>query len=335
MDNKNHPELNSILSIATRGSALALWQSNFIAAQLAKLGMRSKLEVIKTTGDRIQDRFLHEIGGKGLFVKELEESLKRGETDLAMHSLKDMPARLPQGFCLAAVLERHSPLDAAVFAERHRPCKAYSSDELLKWLRSGPLKIATSSLRRRAILLRINPQIEIIPIRGNVDTRLKKLRDNPDWDALILAEASMDRLSLKAEWPTAALPAEWFLPSPSQGALAIEMLEDHPARARIAQLNCTQTNTMVGIERSILAALGGDCTMPFAAYARTEGQTLLVDTAVFGTHSMASSKLSLQNDGFNGKTNEILKLVLSDLHKSGLTQVMLELKLTLPSAATE
>jgi hydroxymethylbilane synthase len=319
-----------VLRIATRGSALALWQSRFISSELAKLGINSELEIIKTTGDRIQDRFLHEIGGKGLFVKELEESLKRAETDLAMHSLKDMPARLPNGYCLAAILKRHSPLDAVVFAERHNILRSAASEEILSWLKSGPLKIATSSLRRRAILQRINPRIDVVPIRGNVDTRLKKLRDNHDWDGLILAEASLDRLSLKAEWPSAALSADWFLPSPSQGALAIEMLETHPARARIAQLNCDLTSSLVGIERSVLAALGGDCTMPFAAYARIDANHLKIDVQVFGTSRVSNSKFSMPYDGSDLTTDDILRQILAQLHQTGLDQVMSELNLTLP-----
>ena len=252
------------LILATRGSALALWQSNFIADQLKQLGVAVELSVVKTTGDQVQDRFLHEIGGKGLFIKELEEALKAGKADLAMHSLKDMPVQQPKGFALTAILKRHCVTDLIIFKPTLyqkfglTPGATLGAKEL-KAL--GPMKIATSSLRRQALLEQLNSGISVQPVRGNVDTRLRKLEEQ-DWHALILAEASLDRLSLPKN-TAHRLDPMWFVPCAGQGAIAVETLENMPARSEIAKLDCQDTRLQITIERAVLQALGGDCTMPF------------------------------------------------------------------------
>jgi hydroxymethylbilane synthase len=319
------------LVIATRGSQLALWQAKYVGSQLEALGFSFELNIIKTTGDRVQDRFLHEIGGKGLFVKELEEALRAGTADLAVHSLKDMPARTAAEFELPAILSRHSPNDALIVAGRHRTIVEQGPNEIQQWLKAAPRRIATSSLRRHAILQRLNPAIEIIPIRGNVDTRLRKLQENADWDGLILAEASMDRLALKPHWPTASLDPRWFLPSPSQGALAIEMRRGHPARAEIAKLGSNETALMVGVERGILAALGGDCNLPFAAFARKVGPDLLVDAQVFGRSLTCTARLAVPFTAESHQIDGWVLLILRQMRDNGLEAVLRELGLPLPT----
>lgn len=270
MDSETRVKLN----IGSRGSALALWQANFVARQLEVLGAFPEIKTWKTTGDIVQDRFLHEIGGKGLFIRELEDAMKRGEADLAVHSLKDLPARIPSGFKLAAVLKRHSSSDVIVFKRGiwHQlglqPGQTIDQETLKSM---GPLTIATSSLRRSSILAGACPNITTTPVRGNVDTRLKKLETEP-WQAIILAEASLERLGIKDVY-SHRLDPKWFVPCPGQGALAIEVREDSTYSNLLNQLECQETRVAVDIERQILSRLGGDCTMPFGCLVTTDPLT--------------------------------------------------------------
>lgn len=271
--------------IATRGSQLALWQAHHVAGLLQAKGLMTELNIIKTTGDRVQDRFLHEMGGKGLFVRELEEAMKKGEADIAVHSLKDLPARIPEGFRLAAILPRHSAYDALIFnpksLERLKlPAKAVINKQELEDL--GALTIATASLRRQSLLKGLNSKINLVPVRGNVDTRIRKLNEG-DWDALILAGASLERLSLE-HLPHRLLATEWYVPCAAQGALAIETPEQSPFAADLASFSDPATYACATIERLILEQLGGDCTMPFGAYfcaepgrSKTVGRALVLD----------------------------------------------------------
>ncbi len=273
------------LRIATRGSQLALWQANYVAAMLQKRGLQTELSIIKTTGDRVQDRFLHEIGGKGLFVRELEEALKSGSADLAVHSLKDLPARVAEGFTLAAILPRHIPHDALIFNPKVLEKLNLPTSEILSRSqveKLGPLTIATASLRRQSLLKALKNPIELVAIRGNVDTRIRKLNEG-DWDGLILAGASLERLSLM-HLPHKLLDTDWFVPCAAQGALAIETLADSPFRLQISALSDPRTYACATLERRVLEALGGDCTMPFGAFFRfdpyskqTLGQALVLD----------------------------------------------------------
>lgn len=259
------------LNIGSRGSALALWQAKFVARLLEDLGVFSEIKTWKTTGDIVQDRFLHEIGGKGLFIRELEDAMKRGEADLAVHSLKDLPAKIPSGFKLAAVLKRHSSSDVIIFKKEiwHQlglQRGQIIDKEILKSM--GPMTIATSSLRRSSLLAGACPNITTTPVRGNVDTRLKKLETEP-WQALILAEASLERLGINDVYAH-KLDPNWFVPCPGQGALAIEVREDSPYSSILNQLECKETRFAVDIERQILSRLGGDCTMPFGCLVTTD-----------------------------------------------------------------
>ncbi|WP_141731721.1 hydroxymethylbilane synthase [Oligoflexus tunisiensis] len=253
--------------IATRGSQLALWQAHHVAGLLMARGLSTELNIIKTTGDRVQDRFLHEIGGKGLFVRELEEAMKKGEADIAVHSLKDLPARIPAGFQLGAILPRHIPQDALIFNPKSLdrlkvPAGPFLSKADLQAF--GPLTIATASLRRQALLKGLGSDVQCVPVRGNVDTRIRKLNEG-DWDGLILAGASLQRLSLD-HLPHRLLMDEWFVPCAAQGALAIETPEGSPFTKDLAELSDPATYACATMERLILEKLGGDCTMPFGAF---------------------------------------------------------------------
>lgn len=257
------------LRIATRGSQLALWQARYVAQLLDAQGQPCELQIIKTTGDRVQDRFLHEIGGKGLFVRELEEALKAGTADLAVHSLKDLPAQVATGFQLSAILPRHLPHDALIFNPRtyerianQLPQGEVLSREQLSAL--GPLTIATASLRRQSLLKALPNPMTLVPVRGNVDTRIRKLNEG-DWDGLILAGASLERLSLR-DLPHRLLDTRWFVPCAAQGALAIETLAESPHASLISKLSDPETYACASLERKILEMLGGDCTMPFGAH---------------------------------------------------------------------
>ncbi len=248
------------LIIATRGSKLALAQAQWVASQLEGLhpGLAVELSIIKTTGDKILDVPLAQVGGKGLFVKEIEDALLAGKADLAVHSMKDVPSELPQGLVLEAVTQREDPRDALI-----SPIAVE-----IKGLPTGA-RVGTSSLRRQAQLLAIRPSLEMVPLRGNVDTRLRKLTDE-GLDAIILAEAGLSRLGLD-EVERAPIPTEVMLPAVGQGALGLEIRAgDAAARELIAPLNHADTAAAVAAERAFLARLEGGCQVPIAGHATME-----------------------------------------------------------------
>ncbi|MDR2624967.1 MAG: hydroxymethylbilane synthase [Zoogloeaceae bacterium] len=243
--------------IASRESRLALWQAEHIRARLAALYGDARVRVLgmTTQGDQILDRPLAQIGGKGLFIKELEAAMQAGRADLAVHSLKDVPMEMPPGFLLAAICARENPLDALV-------CHRYAT---LSDLPSGAI-VGTSSLRREAVLRRRYPHLVIQSLRGNLDTRLKKL-DEGQYDAIILAAAGLIRLGLAARI-RALLPAEESLPAPGQGALGLEICAGREdAAAWIAPLHDAATAHCVRAERAFSRALGGSCQIPLGGYA--------------------------------------------------------------------
>jgi hydroxymethylbilane synthase len=254
------------LRIGTRGSPLALVQARTVRSRLmAATGMKEdtiELVVIRTTGDIIQDRTLAEEGGKGLFTKEIEEALLDQRVDLAVHSAKDMPTILPEGLILAACLEREDPRD--VFISR----KARSLAELPRGASLG-----TTSPRRQAIAKRMRPDLTIVPLRGNVETRLRKL-DNGDVDATLLALAGLKRLGL-AEHATNIMSAEEFLPAAGQGAIGIEARAgDSRIRDILARIDHTETSTAAACERAFLAVLDGSCKTPIAGHATISGNAV-------------------------------------------------------------
>lgn len=245
------------LVIATRGSALALWQANHIRDRILVLApeLEVTLSVIKTRGDIILDVPLSQVGGKGLFVKEIEEALLSGAADLAVHSMKDVPMFLPEGLLLAAVPERANPTDVLLSA-------AYADLESLP--KGG--RIGTCSLRRKAQILRLRPDLTVQDLRGNVDTRRKKLMDG-QFDAIIMAAAGMTRLGLSVPHAFPLTPPD-FLPAVGQGALGIECREDAAdLRALLNKLDHSVTNLCVRTERAFSRALNGGCQAPIAGYA--------------------------------------------------------------------
>ena len=244
------------LRLATRRSALALAQSRQIARRLQDLvpGLEIEEVQIVTQGDKVIDRALSEIGGKGLFVREIEEALRDGRADLAVHSMKDLPAQMADGLALAAVPKRESPWDALVTRD----------GRALDALPAGS-KVGTSSLRRRRTLQALRPDLEIVMLRGNVDTRLRRLNDG-DFDAVILAEAGLRRLSLD---PPRVLLEGCMIPAVAQGALALQTrADDDAARSIVGLLHDPSTALEVEAERAVLAALEGDCGTPLGALAR-------------------------------------------------------------------
>jgi len=258
----------SRIVIASRESRLAMWQALHIQSRLAALYPQSVVEILgmTTRGDQILDRPLSQIGGKGLFIKELEVAMEEGRADLAVHSLKDVPMEMPDGFSLTAITARENPRDALVS----------NKFESLDALPAGAV-VGTSSLRREAILRAKYPQLKIEPLRGNLDTRLRKL-DEGQYDAIILAAAGLIRLGLKDRIRTVLTP-EQSLPAPGQGALGIEILAARAdAAAWIAPLIDLDTTHCVGAERAFSRALGGSCQVPLGGYAVLEdgsqGKTL-------------------------------------------------------------
>jgi hydroxymethylbilane synthase len=255
--------------IATRESRLALWQAHHVQDLLTqRFGAQVDLLGMTTQGDQILDRALSKVGGKGLFVKELETALEEGRADLAVHSLKDVPMDLPPGFALAAVLEREDPRDAFV-SPRYA-----SLDELPHGARVG-----TSSLRRVVQLRSLRPDLVIEPLRGNLDTRLRKL-DEGQYDAIVLAAAGLKRLGLAARI-RAVFEPEQMLPCAGQGALGLETRAD--AATLLGQLDTlahAPTALAVEAERAVSRALGGSCSMPLAAFARWNGEALQLRVAL-------------------------------------------------------
>jgi len=253
------------LRIGSRGSQLALWQARRIAARLASLGVETSIEIIRTTGDKITDVPLARAGSKGLFTKEIEEALLEGRIDLAVHSLKDLPVELPPGLALAAVPERESPFDAVV---------GKKLEDLPPGARAG-----TSSLRRAAQLRRLRPDLRIEDIRGNLDTRLRKL-DEGQYDVILLASAGLKRLGWESRIAE-ILDPERMCPAVGQGALAVETREaPDPAFTICAQLDDSAARTAVEAERALLAALGGGCQVPLGAYAELRQQRLILRAVV-------------------------------------------------------
>jgi hydroxymethylbilane synthase len=248
-----------MLTIGSRGSQLALWQARWIQARLKSFGLETRIEIIHTTGDKITDVALSKVGTKGLFTKEIEEALLSGAIDLAVHSLKDMPTDLPDGLTLAAIPEREDPRDAMVGRSLEAlPPKA---------------KVGTSSLRRAAQLRAKRPDLEIENIRGNVDTRLRKL-DERQYDAIVLASAGLRRLGWE-DRITELLDFDVMCPAVGQGALAVETRSDGSAACEIAsRLEHRESRIAVTAERAVLAALGGGCQVPIGAYATVDADAL-------------------------------------------------------------
>ena len=281
------------IRIATRKSALALWQAEHVAALLEGLPEVEGVELVpmSTRGDEILDRSLQKIGGKGLFIKELEIAMQRGEADIAVHSMKDVPADMPEGFCLAAMLERANHADALVSPK----------GEQLDDLPHGAL-VGSSSLRRQAQLRMMRPDLRVEPLRGNVNTRLAKL-DNGDYDAIILAAAGLERLEF-ADRISQLFTPDQMLPAAAQGVVGIECRDDdEKLRAVLAQLNHPDSVRTTLAERAIARVLEASCQSPVATYARIDGDTLDVTALV----AMPDGSASIR-DSVSGPADEAERL---------------------------
>jgi hydroxymethylbilane synthase len=253
-----------MLIIGSRGSQLALWQAHYIAGHLAEMGVESEIEIIKTTGDHLQTASLTQTGGKGLFTKEIEEALLAGHIDLAVHSLKDLPTESPEGLVVAAIPVRANPFDAIV-------------GEPLAELYRGAL-VGTSSPRRAAQLRLLRPDLRIQPIRGNVDTRLKK-QQSGEFDAILLAAAGLERLGLGDEIAEVFTPDQ-ICPAPGQGALGVQTRHHGEAFEICKRLNHGPSSQAVRAERAVLAGLGGGCQLPVGAFAVVSGESLSMSGVV-------------------------------------------------------
>jgi hydroxymethylbilane synthase len=272
------------IRIGSRGSALARWQAEHVRGLLEGLGHAVSIEIITTTGDRLLDRRLESVGGKGAFLKEIEEALLAREVDLAVHSLKDVPTALPEGLGLPAVLERADPRDAWIAA----------SGQPLDALPAGA-RVGTTSLRRRSQLLARRPDLVLLDLRGNVDSRLRRLREGA-FEAIVLAMAGLTRLG-RAEEVTHPLPADEFVPAPGQGVIGLECrLDDRGVRAAVAGLHHAPTERAVRAERGFLAALGGGCNVPLGAHAVQDGGGLRLRAFVADTEGRRLLRAEAEGD---------------------------------------
>lgn len=298
--------------IGSRGSQLALWQARHIACGLQSGGVRSHIEIIKTTGDHLQTASLMQAGGKGLFTKEIEEALLAGSIDLAVHSLKDLPTELPDGLIIAATPEREDARDAI-------------AGRTLAQLRPGA-RVGTSSGRRAAQLRILRPDLDVQPIRGNVDTRLRKQHDG-DYEAILLAVAGLRRLGLEREIAEILSPDQ-ICPAAGQGALAIETRagDEVAAICRNAGLNHPLTDTAIRCERTALAALGGGCQLPVGVYAECSGNQLQVRAVVVSADGQRHVKGKLE--GLSGRPESLGEQLAADLLSRGAADILRESKLS-------
>lgn len=266
------------LRIATRKSALALWQANHVQALLRETHPGIEIELVKivTEGDRVLDRPLSEIGGKGLFLKELERAMLDGDADLAVHSMKDIPANMAQGLVLDAVLPRANPYDALVSR----------NGKLLADLPAGS-RIGTSSLRRKSQLLALRPDLEVVDLRGNVDTRLRKL-DEGQYDAIILACAGLQRLGLGERITETLQPPDW-LPASTQGIIGLQCRQDDDyTRALIRPLADHDTMVVASAERAVARVLEATCQVPLAVHAFLDSGTIWLRSMISSTDGKRS-----------------------------------------------
>jgi hydroxymethylbilane synthase len=258
-----------VLRIGTRGSALALWQANSIRESLRAIaGVESELVIVKTSGDKFQQTSFSEMGTKGVFIKELEDALLARRVDLAVHSMKDVPTEIPGGLTIAAICKRQDVRDALLS----------TAGSSLGSLPPGA-RVGTSSLRRKSQLLHARSDLRILDLRGNVDTRIEKLKRG-DYDAIVLAKAGLDRLGLSANI-SEVLPAEVCLPAAGQGAIGIEArADDGETLGILAALNDAETRSGVEAERAALAGLEGGCQVSIGAWGRVEGGKLVLEVVV-------------------------------------------------------
>ena len=296
------------ITIGSRGSSLALWQANWVKDCLEAAGHEIQIEIIKTTGDKLQTASLAASGSKGLFIKEIEEALLAGQVDLAVHSMKDLPTDLPQGLGVAAVPEREDPHDALVS----------KGGVALQDLPAGA-RIGTSSLRRQSQLLALRPDLEMVAMRGNVDTRLRKL-ERGDCEALVLAGAGLKRLGF-ASHITSWFSESEICPAVGQGALAIETsIANSAVNEAVAPLDHPPTHLTVRAERAMLEGLGGGCQLPIAAYSQFDSGKLHLAGVVAspdGTRLLRASAT-----GAPENPEDVGQRVAADLLRQGASELL-------------
>jgi hydroxymethylbilane synthase len=320
-----------ILRVGTRGSELALYQANAVAAQLAETsGIECEIVVIRTSGDRLAEASLTEIGGKRLFVKEIEDALLAGEVDLAVHSSKDMPVVLPDGLTIAAVLPREDARDAVVLpAEgakgRRRSDSAdltISFEELVSRLGANP-RIGTSSVRRTAQLARLFPGATFTPIRGNLGTRLRKV-DEGQYDAIVLASAGLIRLEHRARIST-VLPVPACVPAPGQGIIAVEIrANDQRVAAAVAPIDHRQTRAALDAERAVVTRLGGGCQMPIGAHATITREGIELVAVVLSLDG--AQAIRAESRGLMTHSRIVGTTVADDLLSQGANDILAEVQ---------
>ncbi|HZS47811.1 MAG TPA: hydroxymethylbilane synthase [Blastocatellia bacterium] len=304
---------SNTLIIGSRGSKLALWQSNWVRDQLIKQYPETSVEIkiIKTTGDKILDVSLSKLGGRGVFTKEIEEAMTAGEIDLAVHSLKDLPTELPEGLHISAITKREDVRDALL---------TRNGESSIKELPQGAA-VGTSSLRRQAQLRSLRPDLRLLDLRGNVDTRLKKLQEG-QYDAIILAAAGLKRLGF-AERISALLALDEMLPAIGQGALGIETrIDDERINSHTQFLNHLPTRYETIAERALLRALGGGCQVPIAANAISDGDALSIRALVASLDGTQVVKKEISGEA--SKAEDLGKSIADNLLKSGANKILEE-----------
>ncbi len=307
-------EIKSIV-IGSRGSALALWQSNFVKKEIESKYPEIEVEIklIQTKGDSITDIALSKIGDKGLFTKELESELSAGNIDIAVHSLKDMPTTLPKGMKISAITSRYDVEDVLIAREK---------GVTIHSLKQGAV-VATGSLRRMSQLLSIRPDIKIVDLRGNVPTRIKKFLAS-DWDAIILARAGVERLQM-SKYISSHIPLEEMLPAPGQGALAVEIQKSNKFAADITSfLNDEDTSAAVNAERSFLKTLEGGCHVPIGAYAEIRPNGLYLEGFVGSVDGKTVIRKKLR--GSKADPGKLGKSLAKDILDNGGKELLEEFK---------
>lgn len=302
------------LVIGSRGSELALWQANFIKKELERKNKNLEVEIkiISTKGDKILDVALSKIGDKGLFTKELENELLKGNIDIAVHSLKDLQTEIPKGLKLAAVTKRHPVQDVLISGKKGTNLKNLPLNSV----------VATGSLRRRAQLLHMRPDLKIVELRGNVPTRIKKFLES-DWDAIVLARAGVERLKL-SKYISSIINTNDILPAVGQGALGIEIKKGNSlAESVLKSINDKNTFIEVTAERSLLKKLEGGCQVPIGAFAKIDKSGLYLDAIVGSIDGTVTYRKKIK--GTKSDPDKLGKALAKDLLKAGAAEILREI----------
>jgi len=305
--------LNKKLIIGSRGSELALWQANFVKNQLEKKnrGLKVEIKIIKTKGDKILDVALSKIGDKSLFTKELEVELLAKQIDIAVHSLKDLQTQIPAGLKLAAVTKRHDVEDVLIARKKGITINTLPENAT----------VATGSLRRRAQLQHLRPDIKVVDLRGNVPSRIKKFLES-DWDAIILARAGVERLGLK-KFISSYISIEEILPAVGQGALGIEIHQENSfADELVKSIHHQDTFIAVNAERALLRTLEGGCQVPIGAFAEVKPNGLYLDAMVGSLDGSVTFRKKVR--GSKDKPDLLGKSLAKDLLKAGANEILKE-----------